>query len=142
MGMVTERLIGLTQERAIEERTGVTDLHIGWQREYAQQDQRDPCGHLHRAPVVTWQYNGALCQYVPRLAFRPNLAETAWIRRLLCLEHEAEFRIDSEALAADIESMLLRTPEGQQAAPQAHQALTPAGRPGPCDHDRRCRAGN
>lgn len=106
MSSNTARLIGLTQERAMEENTSVTDLHIGWQREYAQQQQRDPAGHLHRAPVVTWKREGVTYQFVPKLEFRVNVTETVWIRRVLGLIDDPEFLVDGEALERAIVAQL------------------------------------
>ncbi|MEX2476723.1 hypothetical protein [Marinobacter sp.] len=107
MSMNTHRLIGLTQERAMEEKTGVTDLHIGWQYEYAQQQQKDPSGHNHQAPVVTWKREGVTYQCVPRLAFRVNVTETPWIRRVLGLTDDPDFLVDTEALTHAVETQLL-----------------------------------
>ncbi|MGM0769109.1 MAG: hypothetical protein ACQEV6_13885 [Pseudomonadota bacterium] len=106
MSINTNRLIGLTQERAMEEKTGVTDLHIGWQREFGQQQQKDPSGHIHRAPVVTWKREGVTYQFVPTLEFRVNVTETLWIRRVLGLTDDPQFLVDSEALARAIEAQL------------------------------------
>lgn len=106
MSINANRLIGLTQERAMEEKTGVADLHIGWQREYEQQQQKDPSGHTHRAPVVTWTRKGVAYQFVPRLEFRVNVTETPWIRRVLGLTDDPRFLVDSEALARAIEAEL------------------------------------
>lgn len=107
MSSNSNRLIGLTQERAIEENTGVTDLHIGWQDEYSVQRQQDPAGHTHQAPVVTWKRDGITYQYVPTLPFRVNVTETPWLRRVLGLQEEPSYLVDSERLIADIEQQLL-----------------------------------
>ena len=106
MSLHTNRLIGLTQERAMEVKTGVTDLHIGWQNEFEQQQQKDPSGHNHRAPVVTWKRDGVTYQFVPTLEFRVNVTETLWIRRILGLTDDPDFLVDSESLAAAIEAQL------------------------------------
>lgn len=108
MSLHTNRLIGLTQERAMEVKTGVTDLHIGWQNEFAQQQQKDPAGHNHRAPVVTWKRDGVTYQFVPTLEFRVNVTETLWIRRILGLIDDPDFLVDSDSLAAAIEAQLCR----------------------------------
>ncbi|MDY6797571.1 MAG: hypothetical protein SVX28_02295 [Pseudomonadota bacterium] len=107
MSSNSNRLIGLTQERAIEENTGVTDLHIGWQDEYSAQRQQDPAGHTHQAPVVTWKRDGVTYQYVPTLPFRVNVTETPWLRRVLGLQEEPSYLVDGERLIADIEQQLL-----------------------------------
>ena len=107
MSINTNRLIGLTQERAMEINTGVTDLHIGWQNEYSQQEQRDPAGHLHRAPVVTWKKDDVTYQFVPRLTFRVNVTETPWIRRVLGLTDDPAYIVDGAELATAIEKQLL-----------------------------------
>ncbi len=107
MSITTNRLIGLTQERAMEIKAGVTDLHIGWQSEYSQQEQRDPAGHLHRAPVVTWKKGDVTYQFVPKLAFRVNVTETPWIRRVLGITDDPAYIVDGAELAAAIEKQLL-----------------------------------
>jgi len=69
MAISSNRLIGLTEELQIEQSCQVQDLHIGWHNEYQAQHQKDPAGHQHRAPVVTWQRHGITYQYVPGLVF-------------------------------------------------------------------------
>ncbi|MDV2077239.1 hypothetical protein [Marinobacter xestospongiae] len=69
MAISSNRLIGLTEELQIEQSCQVQDLHIGWHNEYQAQHQKDPAGHQHRAPVVTWQRHGITYQYVPGLEF-------------------------------------------------------------------------
>lgn len=107
MSINTNRLIGLTQERAIELKTGVTDLHVGWQNEYSQQEQKDPAGHIHRAPVVTWKKDDVTYQFVPRLVFRVNVTETPWIRRVLGMTDDPAYIVDKEELTTAIEHQLL-----------------------------------
>ena len=107
MSSNSNRLIGLTQERAIEENTGVSDLHIGWQDEYSVQRQQDPAGHVHHAPVVTWKRDGVTYQYVPTLPFRVNVTETPWLRRVLGLQEDPSYLVDGDSLMADIEQQLL-----------------------------------
>ncbi len=92
MSISSNRIIGLTQELAIEQACNVVDLHIGWQNEYEAQQQKDPSGHYHRAPVVTWQRDGITYQFVPTLAFEPAAKGYA---------------VNADKLVADIETQLL-----------------------------------
>ncbi|KEF30971.1 hypothetical protein D777_02124 [Marinobacter nitratireducens] len=107
MTFINPRLIGLTQERAIEDNTGVDDLHIGWQNEFASQVQKDPMGNTHRAPVVRWVQDGEHHYFVPRLSFSLNVTETPWLRKILGLENEPTYTIDTAALIKTIERKLL-----------------------------------
>ncbi|KAA1171911.1 hypothetical protein FWJ25_14850 [Marinobacter salinexigens] len=107
MSFINPRLIGLTQERAIEENTGVSDLHVGWQNEFASQVQSDPMGNSHCAPVIRWQQEGEIRYFVPRLSFTQNVTETPWLRQILGLDDEPGYVVDEAALIKAIERKLI-----------------------------------
>lgn len=92
MAISSNRIIGLTQELQIEQACHVNELHIGWQNEFATQQQKDPSGHYFRAPVVTWSRDGITYQYVPTLQF---------------VETKKGFEVDADQLVADIKRQLL-----------------------------------
>lgn len=92
MSISSNRIIGLTEELLIEQSCNVVDLHVGWQNEYEAQQQKDPSGHYHRAPVVTWQRDGITYQFVPTLRFR---------------ERHSGYDVDADRLVADIKVQLL-----------------------------------
>lgn len=92
MSISSNRIIGLTQELLIEQSCNVVDLHVGWQNEYEAQQQKDPAGHHHRAPVVTWQRDGITYQFVPTLRFQAT---------------NKGYAVDADRLVADIKLQLL-----------------------------------
>ncbi|SFM13203.1 hypothetical protein [Marinobacter zhejiangensis] len=92
MAISSNRIIGLTQELQIEQSCHVTDLHIGWQNEFATQQQKAPSGRYFRAPVVTWSRDGVTHQYVPTLHF---------------VEARQGFEVDADRLMTDIKRQLL-----------------------------------
>ncbi|PVY76825.1 hypothetical protein C8D92_10456 [Tamilnaduibacter salinus] len=106
MSIDINRIIGLTQEKRIETETGVENLHIGFQNQFAEQRQIDPSGHQHRAPVVSWQENGETRRFVPMLTFQVNVTETPWLKKVLGIEEEPDYRVDADALEADIKHRL------------------------------------
>lgn len=106
MSIDINRVIGLTQEKRIETETGVDNLHIGFQNQFAGQRQTDPSGHQHRAPVVSWKENGETRRFVPTLTFRVNVTETPWLKKVLGIEEEPDYRVDADALETAIKRRL------------------------------------
>lgn len=104
------RLIGLSDELEMEARTGVRELHIGWQHEGHRQFQHDPAGALHFAPVVRWYREGQRYRFVPHLEFRQvTLDSRLW--RLVGMADRTGYEVDVEALIRRVEAVLLQSPE-------------------------------
>ena len=108
MSLVETRLIGLSDELQIERRSGVCDLHIGWQREDELQHQFDPSGGVHLAPVVRWYCNGKRYRHVPQLKFSSWKLDSK-LGRMLRLPARSGYQIDRDALIRDIESAIGRS---------------------------------
>lgn len=107
MSIVSKRLIGLTEERGLETACQVEDLHIGWQREFPQQVQRDPAGHVHLAPVVSWCRDGIRYRFVPALAFVPAEDPRPWLPVQWRRGTGPHYRVDRDQLLASIQDQLL-----------------------------------
>jgi len=110
MSMIESRLIGLSDEVALERQAGVEDLHIGWQVEEESQQQPDPDGRIHIAPVVRWKQDGVIHRHVPVLGFREDPAPEAKLRRFFGLPDLQRYVIDREKLLADIEESMSAGP--------------------------------
>ncbi|MDX1588801.1 MAG: hypothetical protein R3296_07670 [Oleiphilaceae bacterium] len=106
--MIEKRLIGLSDEVALERRLGIQDLHIGWQVEEDRQYQADPEGRVHIAPVVRWKYTGTQQRLVPALSFREDNNPETRLRRFFGLFAPTRYRIDGERLLKDIERDIRR----------------------------------
>ncbi|MDX1635763.1 MAG: hypothetical protein R3280_14065 [Marinobacter sp.] len=107
MEMHSKRLIGLTEERRLEAACHVEDLHIGWQLEFDHQRQRDPAGHTHLAPVVTWSRGGTTYRFVPSLAFLAVASQPHWLPRQWRHAGNRAYRVDREQLLHAIEHQLV-----------------------------------
>lgn len=102
MAIVINRVMGLTEERKLEQKYGVSDLHISWREDVAGQRQSDPNGQVHLAPLVTWGRDGVTCRYVPELRFRIEFRPLSSVLRQFGLEAEQYFVIDAVELSRDI----------------------------------------
>ncbi|TVP53670.1 MAG: hypothetical protein EA349_13360 [Halomonadaceae bacterium] len=108
MSMIEKRLIGLSDEVALERRLGIKDLHIGWQVEGERQYQADPEGRMHIAPVIRFQSQDRVHRVVPVLRFLPDNNPEVKLRRFFGLTASTPFRIDGERLLQDIEAGIRR----------------------------------
>ncbi|MDX1457727.1 MAG: hypothetical protein R3276_09065 [Marinobacter sp.] len=106
MSISTIRLIGLSEEKEMNRRTGVDDLHIGWQMERSEQVQKAPDGRSVRAPVVTWWIGGVSEQFVPTLRFVRTESQSRSLARLFGHADEQTWTVDVDALKQDIEEQL------------------------------------
>ncbi len=106
MSISTIRLIGVSEEREMNRRTGVDELHVGWQKECPEQRQSAPDGRVFRAPVVTWWMGGERGQFVPTLRFVRVPSQCRSLARLLGGSVTEEWAVDVEALKNDIEKQL------------------------------------
>ncbi len=107
MSIVSKRLIGLTEERQLEAACHVEDLHIGWQREFDHQYQRDPAGQGHVAPVITWHRGGTTFRFVPSLVFRAADSQPRWLPRQWRQTSASHYEVDREQLLCAIEHQLI-----------------------------------
>lgn len=112
MPVDVSRLIGLTHEKEIERECNVTDLHIGWQNEDPAQNQTDEAGVAHRAPLVSWVVGGERRTFIPTLRFEPNTEKSSWLRELLGVEENPDFRPDVKKLEQDIRAVLKEQGQG------------------------------
>lgn len=106
MSMAINRVIGLTEERQLEARYGVTDLHISWRDDVVGQRQTDPNGQEHLAPLVTWRYRGQTYRFVPQLAFRIEFRTLPAVLRQCGLQERQYFVVDGLALSREIGEQL------------------------------------
>ncbi|MDC0664230.1 hypothetical protein [Marinobacter sp. SS21] len=106
MSISTIRLIGASEEREMNRRSGVDELHIGWQKECQEQRQSAPDGRVFRAPLVTWWVGGDQGQFVPTLRFVRVPSQSRSLARLLGGSVTEEWAVDVEALKRDIEKQL------------------------------------
>ncbi|WP_111496336.1 MULTISPECIES: hypothetical protein [Marinobacter] len=108
MSVMIQRVIGLTEERQLEDLFAVRDLHISWRDDLSAQHQRDPDGRLHLAPMVTWTAHGEHYRFIPWLRFRIAFRTLPSILRQLGWRSEHYFAIDPDALLSDIGAQLNR----------------------------------
>ncbi|TBW56054.1 hypothetical protein EZI54_10460 [Marinobacter halodurans] len=106
MSIAVNRVIGLTEERQMEARYGVADLHIHWREDVASQRQTDPNGQAHLAPLVSWTHKGRTYRYVPRLTFRIEFRSLPAILRQCGLQERQYFVVDALALSREIGGQL------------------------------------
>ncbi|MDX1754739.1 MAG: hypothetical protein R3175_01635 [Marinobacter sp.] len=116
MSISTIRLIGLSEEKDMNRRTGVDELHIGWQMECAEQVQKAPDGQSVRAPVVTWWLGGVREQFVPTLQFVRTESQSRSLARLFGHADEQTWTVDVDTLKRDIEEQLFTSVVGQVSA--------------------------
>lgn len=107
MSIQSKRLIGLTEERRLEVACHVENLHIGWQREFDHQYQRDPAGHVHIAPVITWTRGNTTYRFVPTLAFSRVDCQRGWLPVQWRETPAQAYQIDRERLLRSIEHQLI-----------------------------------
>lgn len=106
MSIVMNRVVGLSEERELEQKSGVSNLHISWREDVEAQRQFDPNGQAHLAPLVSWSHKGSHFRYVPELTFRIEFKALPAFLRQFGLKSEQYFVIDALQLRRDIAGRL------------------------------------
>ncbi|PAV25142.1 hypothetical protein C8D92_10292 [Tamilnaduibacter salinus] len=106
MSTVVQRVVGVTDERDLESRFRIENLHISWRFEHASQKQADPTGQRHLAPLVSWERDGQVYRYIPHLDFVERTLSLPRVLRQIGFVDERQYEVDADRLRRVISEQL------------------------------------